>query len=232
MHNDAPRYETRLRFAVGAALPPDQPLAQWIVNVARALNDLLLANERLRVGFEEGTPAYEHFYDIRAIATHAWELDKFLRESERDSDQVRDFIAAMPEEAVRHYRNADQVLQGDPEQEEIPERRRFKRPCEGATPRGQRTPGARSIAAQFAARRSGIEMHGGCPAGDRCKKVLVCGPESLLRFVQPGDVILRRRLLVVEHLLVIGANCFHRGSTQELIEGIYHRIIRMRPAYR
>jgi len=62
-----PRFTTRIRFRLGEVLPADEPLAQWIANLSRALNDLLLARRRLKRGFADDTPAYEHFYDIRAI---------------------------------------------------------------------------------------------------------------------------------------------------------------------
>jgi hypothetical protein len=79
-----PEFTTRIRFRFDEVLPADDPVAQWIVNLARGLNDLMLANARLSAGFAADTPAAEHFYDIRAIAVHSWELAEFLRGSERN----------------------------------------------------------------------------------------------------------------------------------------------------
>jgi hypothetical protein len=41
-----PEFTTRIRFRFAEVLPADDPVAQWVVNLARGLNDLMLANAR------------------------------------------------------------------------------------------------------------------------------------------------------------------------------------------
>jgi hypothetical protein len=61
-------------------------------------------------GLEHDTPDYEHFYDISAIASHAWELAEFLRDSEKTSGRIREFLAGLESDAQADYRNALSAL--------------------------------------------------------------------------------------------------------------------------
>lgn len=105
-----PELTTRIRFQIAAVLPADDELARYVVNLARATNDILLANRRLLAGFESDTPAYEHFYDIGAIASHAWELAEFLRHSHANSRDVREFVARLEESARKDGHAALEML--------------------------------------------------------------------------------------------------------------------------
>jgi hypothetical protein len=105
-----PELTTRIRFSIGAVLPADLELAHYVLNLARATNDILLANRRLLAGFENDTPAYEHFYDISALASHAWELAEFLRHSHANSETVRGFVAGLDETARTDHSNALDAL--------------------------------------------------------------------------------------------------------------------------
>jgi hypothetical protein len=105
-----PELSTRIRFPIGAVLPADSELAQYILNLARATNDILLASRRLLSGFESDAPAYEHFYDISAIASHAWELAEFLRHCDATSGTVRKFVAGLEESARTDHFNALDAL--------------------------------------------------------------------------------------------------------------------------
>ncbi len=105
-----PKLTTRIRFVLGEVLPAEEEVARYIVNLARASNDILLANRRLIDGFDNDTPPYEHFYDISAIASHAWELAEFLRHSDRISQRVRGFVAGLDERARADYREALSAL--------------------------------------------------------------------------------------------------------------------------
>lgn len=93
----------RIEFLYEELLDPDDPLAQWVANLARALNDILLTNRRLATALA-GEPGQEAIYDMRAVATHAWELAKFLREA--DAPAVREFITALPKPAREDYEKA------------------------------------------------------------------------------------------------------------------------------
>lgn len=102
-----PKFNARVSFRIDEALDADESLSQWAINIGRALNDLLLANRRLDAGMASDTHPHEHLYDIKAIATHSWELAKFLRESEAMSEEIRDFLnGSLPQKALEDYRIA------------------------------------------------------------------------------------------------------------------------------
>lgn len=111
-----PEFTTRISFPMGVVLPADDPVAQWIVNLGRASNDLLIANRRLNEGFRLDTPAEEHFYDIRAIATHSWELVKFIDESRRDHLEIASFMANLDPQKVEDYEVVARLLDAEPKQ--------------------------------------------------------------------------------------------------------------------
>jgi hypothetical protein len=122
-----PKFNSRISFEIGQVLPANDQLAQWVVNIGRAVNDLLIANRRLDAGMADGTHPHEHLYDIKAIAAHAWELAKFLRKSEADSEEVRSFLTiSLPEEALHDYRAALAALDV-PEEAASEQDRSFKR---------------------------------------------------------------------------------------------------------
>lgn len=104
-----PKFTVEVEFAYRDLFPPDDPLAQWVANVSRAANDLLLANRRLAAGLESGESQDEVIYDIRAVSTHAWELAEFLRNS--DDDKIQRFIADLPAEVHTDYAAALDALQ-------------------------------------------------------------------------------------------------------------------------
>src|SRR5207247_1433888 len=107
-------------------LPGADPVAQWIVNLARGLNDLMLANARLAAGFAADTPAPEHFYDIRAIAVHSWELAQFLRESERNHPEVASFMSTLDDEWNRDYTDLTEAF-SEPRETDSASATSFKR---------------------------------------------------------------------------------------------------------
>lgn len=109
-----PSFTSRIRFRMGDVFPSDDPVARWIINLARASNDLLIANGRLLRGLEDGTPEEEHLYDIRAISTHSWELATFIRESERDHAEVASFIERLAPEPVQDFRDVLNLIDADP----------------------------------------------------------------------------------------------------------------------
>ena len=106
----SPVFTTRVRFRLDEVLPPEDPVAQWIVNLARGLDDLMIANVRLRIGFAENTDPTEHFYDIRAIAVHSWELAKFLRESEQAREEVAAFMSTLDDRHREDYAELSEAL--------------------------------------------------------------------------------------------------------------------------
>jgi hypothetical protein len=88
---------------------PDDPLAQWIATLSRAVNDLLLANRRLVEDFEQDGPQHEVIYDIRAVGSHAWEFAEFLRKT--DSTAVDAFVSRLITEAKQEYQDVVEALE-------------------------------------------------------------------------------------------------------------------------
>lgn len=114
-----PAYSKLAEFNNEDLLDPDDQLAQWIANVGRALNDLLVVHRRIEQDFSKGssrgTP--EAIYDVRAAATHAWEFAKFLRLAEAYAEDVRNFLAEdLHPPALEVYREALDVL-SEPEED-------------------------------------------------------------------------------------------------------------------
>lgn len=104
----APKFTVEVEFAFKDLLPPDDPLAQWVANISRAANDLLLSNRRLAVGLESGESQDEVIYDIRAVSTHAWELAEFLRKTQ--DERIVQFIGSLPSEIRTDYTQALDAL--------------------------------------------------------------------------------------------------------------------------
>jgi hypothetical protein len=97
----SPRFTVKVEFPFKELFDPDDPLAQWIANLSRGVNDLLLANRRLAEALESDESGHESIYDIRSVASHAWELCEFLRKT--DSTRVEAFLARMIPEARQEY---------------------------------------------------------------------------------------------------------------------------------
>jgi hypothetical protein len=104
-----PKFIAKVEFPFRELFDPDDPLAQWVVNASRANNDLLLANRRLMASFDSETQLGEAIYDLRAVATHAWELAKFLEDT--DSLAVDAFMTRMLEEAREDWEKVQAILQ-------------------------------------------------------------------------------------------------------------------------
>jgi len=96
-----PEFVVKVEFPFKELFDPADPLAQWVANLGRAVNDLLLANRRLKGSFDRETNRGEAIYDIRAVATHAWELTKFLEDT--SSTAVDAFRARMLKEANQDW---------------------------------------------------------------------------------------------------------------------------------
>jgi hypothetical protein len=103
-----PKYTVKIEFPFRELFAPDDPLAQWIINLSRAVNDLLLANRRLAEDFEQAGPQHEVIYDIRAVGSHAWELAEFLRKT--DSPAVDAFLSQLIMKAKQEYRQVVEAL--------------------------------------------------------------------------------------------------------------------------
>lgn len=100
-----------VRFTVKEAFPPEDPVARWTLVLIMTLHDLLLVNRRLEATVDEA-PDFENVYNARLAASHLWEVAVFLREADRRFEEVRDFVADLPEEARKQY--AAVRMAGDP----------------------------------------------------------------------------------------------------------------------
>jgi hypothetical protein len=103
-----PNFKAKIEFPFKELFDPADPLAQWIANLARAANDLFLANRRLDESFKIEGSGHEAIYDIKSVASHAWELLKFLRASR--STEIETFINGLPTETGENYRKALEVF--------------------------------------------------------------------------------------------------------------------------
>lgn len=92
-----------IRFRDGDFVPADEPLARWLTVVTMAVNDLVLVNRWALPRLQGDGPAHENVYLGRLVASHLYEVAKFLHQSERRVSEVRDFIAGLDEESRDAY---------------------------------------------------------------------------------------------------------------------------------
>jgi hypothetical protein len=120
-----PVFTEQVNFNFGELFHADDPVAAWLVNLSRAVDDLLLANRRLARNLARSGPQdkpeprnHEVIYDIKAVASHAWELAKFIQLESSKDPVIGDFIESrIPEAARSDLVDALSVLEpgdGDP----------------------------------------------------------------------------------------------------------------------
>jgi hypothetical protein len=122
----------RTDFAFGDLFRAEDPVAAWVMNVSRAVDDLLLANRRLARNLarpslqEEPEPRnHEVIYDIKAVASHAWELAKFIQLESSNDPAIAEFIESrVPEEARTDLGHALSAL--EPADDDPPNQKAFK----------------------------------------------------------------------------------------------------------
>jgi hypothetical protein len=109
-----PIFTERIDFAFADLFQADNPLTPWLINLARATDDVLLANRRLArnlAGSGSEVPAprnHEVIYDIKAVASHAWELAKFIRLKSSGVPAIAEFVEKrMPAES---HEDLDEAL--------------------------------------------------------------------------------------------------------------------------
>ena len=88
-----------LAFQVGEILPADDPLSEWLVLLAMALNDLALVNDRLE---RDHDAPHEYLYWLRLGVAHFFEAAKLLKRG-RDISEVASYVATLPEEVRSSY---------------------------------------------------------------------------------------------------------------------------------
>lgn len=90
----------RVPVLIGAVFPADSELAQFILSLSLAMNDVGLVNGRLLRDLKEdvGSQA-EHMYELRQATAQVWEVTELLRSSLKLSE-VEPFVASLPQAAT------------------------------------------------------------------------------------------------------------------------------------
>jgi hypothetical protein len=92
------------RFRIGAAFPADNPLARFIVAVARAMDDTVLANGL----FVQSEQSYKLLYFFNLASSHLYEAAETFRKAHNEWDEVQEFVALLDNE--RHHRGLTRRL--------------------------------------------------------------------------------------------------------------------------
>ncbi|WP_445150491.1 hypothetical protein [Baekduia sp. Peel2402] len=84
----------RVTFRMGDVFPADDDIAVWVMNLSIALGDLrIVADYAVR----DEQPDYERIYFVRLFASHLREVAKLLARDFDDRQDVRDFVAKLPQ---------------------------------------------------------------------------------------------------------------------------------------
>jgi len=88
-----------LAFQMSEVFPEDDPLSEWLITLALAMNDLALVHVRLDEDQEEPDRA---FYWNRLAVSHFTEAALFLRDT-ADVPEVRAFVESLGDKARTKY---------------------------------------------------------------------------------------------------------------------------------
>jgi hypothetical protein len=97
--NDFDEHVRYLAFQMSEVFPEDDPLSEWLITLALAMNDLALVHVRLDEDQEEPDRA---FYWNRLAVSHFTEAALFLRDT-ADVPEVRAFVELLGDEARTKY---------------------------------------------------------------------------------------------------------------------------------
>src|SRR4051812_38890048 len=86
-------------FVMGEVFPADDPVAEWVITLALAMNDLTLVNAMSEK--DEDQPD-RSFYWARLALSHFAEAALFL-EASREVPAVKSFVASLAPEALKHH---------------------------------------------------------------------------------------------------------------------------------
>jgi hypothetical protein len=94
-----------LRFRIGDAFPSDESLARWLTACCMAANDLVYLNQQLFPRLQgDDAPAFENLYLSRLVASHLYEVAKFLIQAERRyGADLQPFLDRLPASARSDY---------------------------------------------------------------------------------------------------------------------------------
>lgn len=85
----------RLKLRMADAFPADDPIARWVMNLSVALGDLRIAS---KYATREEQPDHERIYFVRIFSSHLREISKLLVLNYREREDVRQFVATLPQE--------------------------------------------------------------------------------------------------------------------------------------
>lgn len=94
----------RLTFKMADAFSPDDPIAVWVMNLSIALR--IVAEYTTR----KEQPEHERIYFVRIFSSHLREIAKLLVHDFNKRQDVRDFVACLPQEAQDARDEADELL--------------------------------------------------------------------------------------------------------------------------
>jgi hypothetical protein len=97
----------RLTFKMADAFSPDDPIAVWVMNLSIALGDLRIVAE---YATRKEQPEHERIYFVRIFSSHLREIAKLLVHDFNKRQDVRDFVARLPQEAQDARDEADKLL--------------------------------------------------------------------------------------------------------------------------
>ena len=89
-----------LSFVVRELLPAEDPLSEWLVLLAMALNDIALVKDRLERDLDS---PHEYLYWLRLGVAHFFEAAKLLKRG-RELPEVTAFIATLPTDVQGRHR--------------------------------------------------------------------------------------------------------------------------------
>lgn len=101
----------RLKFWMHEVFPPDDAIARWIMNLSMALGDLRIVAKYATRGEQ---PDYERIYFVRVFASHLREISKLLVDDYKTREDVREFVATLPQAGQDARAEVDRMLHVHP----------------------------------------------------------------------------------------------------------------------
>jgi hypothetical protein len=102
----------QLTFKMADASPPDDPIAVWVMKLSIALGDLRIVAE---YATRTDQPEHERIYFVRIFASHLREISKLLVTDFDKREDVRDFVAGLPQQAqTREIRRTSSCTRRSP----------------------------------------------------------------------------------------------------------------------
>ena len=99
----------RLTFRMDEAFPAEDPIGLWVMNLSIALGDMRVA---MKYAVREDQSEHERFYFVRIVASHLREVAKVIVLDHRKRQDVRDFVASLPQEAQDAHSEVERLFEG------------------------------------------------------------------------------------------------------------------------